>query len=212
MDVAGREAGMSKSESSEIRPRLPSLESLVEDHYDYLYRYAFRHYRCPDRSEEAVQETFLAATSALERFEGRSSPRTWLTSILRFKILDSLKKGQSTESVDFTDEDDSARLFDEVEHWRTETGPLLWGSPPEFALKQKEFLRVLEHCLGGLPEKVRQIFLLREMDGFSREEICEQTKLTANNVGVILYRARISLQHCLQSNWFHNLSRSEVGQ
>lgn len=197
----------------ESQPSTVSLNDLFEEHFDYLFRYAIRFCRSETRAEDAVQETFLAAAQAIDRFEGRSSPRTWLTGILRHKLMDSVRKHHREISTEpeVIEQDLNNRLFDEVEHWRAETGPLLWGSAPDKVLKEKQFLSTLSECLGHLPERVRKIFLLREMEGFSRDEICEQLTITSTNVGVILYRARLTLQQCLQSNWFHRKNAAQRG-
>lgn len=188
-----------------------SLEALVDEHFDYLYRYAYRYFRSEDKAEDLVQETFLAATEAFRRFEGKSSPRTWLTSILRHKIIDRLRVKDREELVDFEaiEREPLTKLFNEVEHWRNETAPLVWGSSPDKALKQKQFFKVLEQCLSKLPSKMRQIFLLRELDGCERDEISSQLELSGSNVGVILHRARLSLQHCLQTHWFLSAETGE---
>ncbi len=186
------------------RPPVEELNSWVEEHFDYLYKYAFRFVRSEERAEDLVQETFLSATEAFSRFEGRSSPRTWLTSILRHKILDGFRKKNREEPIDFEalEQEPLSKLFDNNEHWHRETGPRQWGSAPDAALKQKQFFEVLEACLSKLPEKMRHIFLLRELEGCDREEICKELAIKSSNVGVVLHRARLALQYCLQTNWF----------
>ena len=184
---------------------VPCMDDLVDEHYDYLFRYAFRYFRAADRAEELVQETYLAAVESIERFEGRSSPRTWLTGILRHKIMDRVRKANTARRFEAEGEH-LAKLFDAQEHWRDDTGPISWGSP-ERALGQRQFLSAVESCLSKLTEQSRQIFMLRELEGLPREEICQQLSITANNVGVILHRARLSLQHCLHQSWFEGSKR-----
>lgn len=181
-----------------------TLDQLVEDHYDYLYRYAFRYFRSEERAEDIVQETYLAAATAFKRYQGNAAPRTWLTSILRHKIMDILRKKNIEEPTDFDamERDNLSHLFDDSEHWRRETGPLLWGNNPDSELIQKQFFKVLDQCLSKLPTKMRQIFLLRELEGHERNEISVQLGLTGSNVGVMLNRARLSLQACLQTHWY----------
>lgn len=179
------------------------LKSWVEEHSDYLYRYARRYFRNLEIVEDLVQETFLAAVQAIEKFERKSTPKTWLTGILRHKILDRLRKNQ--KDLQFSSENeingDFEKLFDANEHWTIKDGPTTWMINPEAVLEQKQFMSALKTCLAKLPEKIRHIFLLREVEGFSRDEICTQVNLTSTNVGVILHRARLSLQNCLQNNW-----------
>lgn len=187
-----------------------SLDLLVEEHFEYLYRYAFRYFRSQDKAEDLVQDTFLAATVAIKRFEGNSSPRTWLTGILRHKIMDRLRTKDREAPLDFDSSEREGlieKLFNAAEHWHNETGPVMWGADPSDVMEQREFLSAVEQCLSKLPAKVRQIFLMREMEGFDRNEICKDFNLTSTNVGVILHRARLSLQNCLQTNWFHGSVR-----
>ncbi|MBN8550705.1 MAG: sigma-70 family RNA polymerase sigma factor [Deltaproteobacteria bacterium] len=180
------------------------LETLVEENFDYLYRYAYRYFRSSDLAEDLVQETFLAATEAYDRFEGKSSPRTWLTSILRHKIIDRLRTKHREEPVDFDalERESLGTMFNEVEHWQRDTAPVAWRSSPDGALAQKQFFKALDGCLGKLPSKMRQLFLLRELEGIERDQICSQLEISASNAAVLLHRARLSLQQCLQATWF----------
>lgn len=168
-----------------------------------MLRYARKHFPDPLVAEEVVQEAFVAAVKAVSGFKGDSSPRTWLTSILRHKIIDRIRARTRDNSVSLDDcgERDLSRYFDEHDHWRPETGPVQWASDPDSVLEQKQFLSVLDGCLGKLPTRFRDIFLLRELEGLSREEISESLTLTSTNVGVILHRARLALRDCMQTNW-----------
>lgn len=180
-----------------------NIQTWVEEHGDYLFRYAVKHFRDHDVAEELVQETFLAATRAQDQFRGESQARTWLTSILRHKIIDRIRKNKAEKLVSYEETGDEAisHHFDDTEHFTGAFGPREWGGGPEALFAQKQFAGILQSCLGKLPERFKQIFLLREVDGLSREEICNQIGITSTNVGVILHRARISLRDCVQRNW-----------
>jgi RNA polymerase sigma-70 factor, ECF subfamily len=181
------------------------LEVMVEEHFDYLFRYALRYFHGADTAEDVVQETFMAAAEAIGSFKGRSSPRTWLTGILRRKLLEIIEETERERAVNLEMEaierELSGKLFDESGHWRAEHAPVSWGSRPEEALRQKRFFAVLEQCLTHLPERTRQILLLRELEGVERSLISTRLGLSSTNVGVILHRARLYLQHCLQEHW-----------
>jgi RNA polymerase sigma-70 factor (ECF subfamily) len=69
--------------------------------------------------------------------------------------------------------------------------------------EQKEFMDVLYHCLGELPERQAEAFMMREIDGFSTEEICKVLNISATNSWVMLYRARMWLRRCLENNWLN---------
>ena len=184
-----------------------TLIQWIDEHSDYLLRYCKKYVRAEDVAEDLVQDTFLVAVQSYEKFQGRSAPRTWLVGILRHKIYDRLRIVGREEPIDgeALEKRQLDHLFDSAEHWRASTGPLQWGASPENVVSNRQFLNVLESCLGKLPDKFRAAFLLREMDELSRDEIAEKMNLTSNHVGVLLYRARAELQECLQTNWLKKL-------
>ena len=90
-------------------------------------------------------------------------------------------------------------VFDESGKWQVR--PHKWAINPAKIYEQKEFFDVLYHCLAELPERVAEAFMLREMDGLSTAEVCQALEITAPNSWVMLYRARMSLQRCLENEW-----------
>jgi RNA polymerase sigma-70 factor (ECF subfamily) len=179
----------------------------IEGHRAYLVRYAMSQLRDPVLAEEAVQEALLAALEGIGRFDGRSTLRTWLTSILRFKVID-IQRRQAAErsNVDI----DAERLageheawlddmFDETGHWKSP--PQAWNDP-EAALEQRRFWEAFEKCLGGLPASASRVFFKREVLGEDTPAICRDENITSSNCWVILHRARIALRNCLERNWF----------
>jgi RNA polymerase sigma-70 factor (ECF subfamily) len=174
---------------------------LVE-HGDYLYRYALARLRDPHLAEDVVQETLLAAMSG-SGFAGQSSPRTWLTGILKHKIIDVFRRQQrETELVApeeiSTDDPGMEEFFLEDGHWAEP--PQSWDEPGSL-LQQQQFLEVLQQCLDRLPKKLARIFLLREIEEVESEEICKALDITSTNAWVMLYRARMGLRKCIEMNW-----------
>ena len=182
-------------------PLIDDPESWVEHYGDFLYRLALSRVKDPDVAEDLVQETFLAALRSRESFKGRSAGQTWLISILKHKIVDYIRKKirrPSTNRMEaLTDLMDS--VFDESGKWQVR--PHKWAINPAKIYEQKEFFDVLYHCLAELPERVAEAFMLREMDGLSTAEVCQALEITAPNSWVMLYRARMSLQRCLENEW-----------
>ena len=82
-----------------------------------------------------------------------------------------------------------------------EAPPADWGDP-ENALSRHEFMEVVESCLARLPPNTARVFVMREVLELESDEICKELTITANNLWVILYRARMSLRECLEANWF----------
>lgn len=179
----------------------------IEGHRPYLVRYALSQLRDAQLAEEAVQEALLAALEALPRFNGQSTLRTWLTSILRFKVIDLQRRAildrQRHDSTDLEGEgledawlDD---LFDETGHWRE--APQAWGDP-EAAFEQRRFWEAFEKCLDRLPKAGGRVFFQREVMGEDTATICRTENITESNCWVILHRARIALRACLEKSWF----------
>ena len=177
----------------------------LTEHGDYLFRYALLQLRDESTAEDAVQDTLLAALSAWERFSGQSSVRTWLTGILKHKILDIFRKRakepQYTPNTDNLDAELAQlenNLFKADGHWIHP--PSTWGDP-ESTLDQKRFWAEFLHCLEQLSPTHARVFHLRELDGLSTASICKELNITSTNCWVMLYRARLGLQQCLALYW-----------
>jgi len=178
-------------------------ELWVDRYGDYLF--AFTLSRLVDRTtaEDLVQETFVSALHTVKNFKGHSSEKTWLTSILKHKILDHFRKKQREKSPHDlgVPQDNVQQFFDEKGHWKE--GPSKWDTNPKKLLEQKEFLRILHTCLEELSSRVAKTFVLREIEGLNTDEICKVLNISATNCWVILYRARMLLRRCLELNWFN---------
>jgi RNA polymerase sigma-70 factor (ECF subfamily) len=175
----------------------------VEAMRPYLLRYASLQLRNPDAAEDAVQETLLAALTAEASYQQRANLRTWVTGILKHKIIDAIRRQSRERPLDGSPEEEGATefdgLFNERGHWQEHPSP--WDDP-DGALHQKQFLRALEACLAGLPARTSQVFLMREHMGLETGEICKELGLTSTHCWVLLYRARMALRECLEKTWF----------
>ena len=156
--------------------------------------------RSREAAEDAVQETLLAALAAESSFAGRSNLRTWLTGILKHKIVDAIRRSSRERPLEGVDGEatveDLEALFDETGHWRE--APQAW---PEQALEDKQFLAALERCLAMLPARTGQVFLMREHLGYETADICKELAITPTHCWVLLYRARVALRDCLEKGW-----------
>jgi RNA polymerase sigma-70 factor (ECF subfamily) len=173
------------------------FRSRVEGERTYLLRYASLQLRDAHAAEDAVQETLLAALAGENSFAGRSNLRTWLTGILKHKIIDALRK--SSREAPAASEDEFDALFDERGHWIEMPGA--WADP-DASFDQKRFFAALELCLARLPEKTAQTFMMREHMGLETDEICKELAITPTHCWVLLYRARMALRECLNKEWF----------
>jgi RNA polymerase sigma-70 factor (TIGR02943 family) len=178
--------------------------SWVQAHADYLYSYTRARVHDEEQARDLVQETFLAALEKINTFEGRSSERTWLTAILRNKIIDHYRKKSSVLlNVDVKQaEDEQVDFFNpEDGHWNSEPAPKHFGIDDYDPLRGKEFDHILMKCLQKLPTLWLSVFTMKHMDEESTETILTELKLTASNFWVIIHRAKLNLRACLQKNW-----------
>lgn len=173
---------------------------------DYLLRYALLQLRDPVRAEDAVQETLLAAVEGAARFSGKSSLRTWLTGILKHKIIDQLRRaGREQPLAAPGDERAESEIIDALfagdGHWRNFPGD--WGRP-DVAFENSRFWAALEMCARRLPPRTARAFMMREVMEMPTDEICQELDITATNCWVMLHRARLTLRECLDLQWFGN--------
>ena len=176
---------------------MDDFRSRVERERPYLLRYASLQLRDAQAAEDAVQDTLLAALAGESGFGQRASLRTWLTGILKHKIIDAIRR--TSREAPAAGEDEFDALFDERGHWIEMPGA--W-SDPDASLDQKRFFAALELCLARLPVKTAQTFMMREHMGLETDEICKDLGITSTHCWVLLYRARMALRQCLQTNWF----------
>ena len=180
------------------------IAAQLEAHRGYLFRVAKLQLRDDALAEDVVQETLLAALSG-SGFSGKSSLKTWLTGILKHKIVDVIRRKQREPLLASTF-DDECDIEDLDGLFRSPFGawdspPADWGDP-EQALNRSQFFDMMDFCLEKLPPNTARVFMMREVMELESDEICKELTITANNLWVILYRARVSLRECLEKNWF----------
>jgi RNA polymerase sigma-70 factor (ECF subfamily) len=160
-------------------------------------------------AEEVVQETWLKVLTAIDRFEGRSSLKTWL-----FRILANTAQTRATRegrSIPFTalsdPELDVAEPSVEVDrfrgagkrfadHWTS--SPQRWAELPETSLLSQETLAVVERAAASLPPAQRAVLTLRDILGCDADEVCEILEISAGNQRVLLHRARAKVRKVLE--------------
>ena len=180
----------------------------LDEHGDYLFKYASFRLRDDTAAEDAVQETFLAALKAYEKFEGRGSERTWLVGILKHKIIDHFRKLEREAPIgeDVDEGPEHLEFFERgdqwVGHWNADRAPSDWHATPAELIERADFWKIFNDCLSPLPQRTASAFTLREVDGLKSEEICEILSISVNNLWVMLHRARLHLRNCLEVNWF----------
>ncbi|HJV81685.1 sigma-70 family RNA polymerase sigma factor [Noviherbaspirillum sp.] len=178
---------------------LQDLESLRPA----LVRFAALQLRNDSLAEDVVQDALIAVLEKPERFAGQSSLRTYVTGILKHKIVDALRASKREVPIEADADQSDAEVIDALfkPDGHTVDMPRQWGDP-DATLEQKDFFRVLEICLERLPAKTARIFMMREWLELDTEEICKELRISTSNAWVMLYRARVQLRECLDLNWF----------
>lgn len=191
---------------------LSESQRWIDDHGDYLYRFALARVRTPDVAEDLVQETFLAALQGSYRESGPSAERRWMIGIIKHKIVDHFRRTARETLHDFDQRNGPSADEDFLAdgHWNPEMAAVHgWPEKPDGLLERKQFWEAFAACLEKLPPRATQVFTLREMDGVETDEICRLLNLTPTNLGVILHRTRKQLRNCLAGRYF---GRSQEGE
>jgi RNA polymerase sigma-70 factor (ECF subfamily) len=176
-------------------------ELWLQEHGDYLFRYALSRLHDNELATDMVQETLLAAWRGHKRFKGDSSLRTWLVGIMKHKIIDHIRKEIRNRNInDSLENDPTSQYFSDNGSWQQ--APSAWHGNPEAQCENQKFRQTLDKCMQHLPEKQRSVFEMRELLGEESESICNAHDITATHLHVLIHRARLSLQKCLQTHWF----------
>ncbi len=169
-----------------------AFAQLVEENYGQVYNLALRMLGDPQEAEDVLQETFLSAYKALPSFEGRSSLSTWLYRIASNASLMRLRRKQpDTVSVD--------------EPLTLDAGNSLprqlvdWSNLPEEELLSSESRQAMDEAITELPEPLRIVFILRDLQGLSTAETGEVLGLSEGAVKTRLHRARLRLRERLST-------------
>ncbi|HEX9794467.1 MAG TPA: sigma-70 family RNA polymerase sigma factor [Planctomycetota bacterium] len=141
----------------------------------------------PQRAEDVVQETLLAALGSADGYDGRVSLRAWMYGILRHKIFDSMRRAGRERYVSGDDP--------ELSGFRPDGG---WKKDVTFAPwdENAEVLAVVQRCIDDLPHGQREALLLRTVEGLSSQEAADLLDLSNANLRQIVHRARQSVRRC----------------
>lgn len=194
---------MTEGEKHTLEPRL-----WVDRHGDYLYNYTIVRVNDPEKAGDLVQDTFLAGLKAMENFQGRSSERTWLISILKRKIIDTYRKNASSRESSLSEYEEQiwdGDYYKESEpfrgHWLEGMGPNSHSLMPEGEMEQTGLMKIIELCISLLPPNLASVFIMKMIDEAESEEVCKELGISSSNLWVMLHRARLKMRGCIESKW-----------
>jgi RNA polymerase sigma-70 factor (ECF subfamily) len=172
---------------------------LVDMYHGQMLRLARTYVRDRAVAEEVVHDAWIGLIQGIDRFEGRSSLKTWLFRIVvNIAMKRGTKERRSTPMSALAGADGDDEGFDPdrflpaghrwAGHWQTP--PSSWGESPEERILAQESRGVIDEAIAGLPAVQRQVITLRDVYGWSSEDVCELLQLTEGNQRVLLHRAR----------------------
>jgi RNA polymerase sigma-70 factor (ECF subfamily) len=183
-----------------------AFEMLIDRYQNPLLRLAMFYVPSRAVAEDVVQETWLGVLQGLARFEGRSSLKTWIFRILTNRAR---TRGQREgRSVAFSDlavaEAGSGELsVDADQFWPADhpswpnvwvSYPRNWNELPEERLLARETLARVQAAIAALPPSQREVIRLRDVEGWTSEEVCNVLEITETNQRVLLHRARAKVR------------------
>jgi RNA polymerase sigma-70 factor, ECF subfamily len=190
---------VSASEDHDLLSRLRSRDEeafvvLIDRYHGSMLRFAQS--MAPNRAvaEEAVQDTWLGFLRGIDRFEGRSSLKTWLFQILVNRTRSAATRERSAAPVERVHTVDPSR-FDSEGQWAEPVEP--WVEDAEDRLDAATWLPLIGSALEALPLRQRQVVVLRDVEGLSNDETCAVLGISAGNERVLLHRGRAKLRDLL---------------
>jgi RNA polymerase sigma-70 factor (ECF subfamily) len=175
-----------------------AFAELVTRHTPGLLRVARAHVRDAGAAEDVVQETWLALLRGVDRFEQRSSLKTWL---YRVALNRARSRGlrDARTAPNATVDPSRFRADDDPEwpgHWAVPPQP--WQRDPQVQLQSAELLERLRVAINDLPARQREVVVLRDVQGLSTDEVAQVLELTTGNVRVLLHRGRATVRTRLE--------------
>ena len=182
-----------------------AIAQLVDQWSPFMLRVARSFVDSPQSAEDVVQDAWLGMLSGLANFEGRSSLRTWLFSILvnRARTRGAREARTLPQSPLISHEESAADDWlagpggEPVRTWCSIDVPSRWDTAPESVVLSREILRQLDRAVSALPPRQRQVVTMRDVCGMSTEEVCAAVGISPANQRVLLHRARAVLREAL---------------
>ena len=175
----------------------------LETYGDYLYSYALSRISSSEQAQDLVQETLLAAFRTHKNFSGKSTVKTWLTTILRSKIVDFFRSRSQSLEVSWEGLTSPFEKEGPMKgHWIESKVPDVWNADAIAKIESDEFHVILSMCLDILPVNWRSVVSLKLLEEMKTDQICKELGINPSNLWVIVHRAKVKLRDCLEKNWF----------
>ena len=169
-----------------------AFEAIMRAHNRLLYRFVRNLVPSDADAEDIIQETYIKAFRAIDRFDGRARLSTWLVKIALHEVYNRGRKTRMTEQLDTME-----NVISMAAHLRPSGGLVAQASTPEQDAARDQIRRYLEIAIAQLPEDFRAVFVLRGIEEFSVDETADMLGIPAATVSTRFHRARARLRDLL---------------
>lgn len=187
--------------------------AFLDELYQAMLSFATNQLGNEQYAKDVVQDALVNALKYANKFQGKSTFKSWVFAILKNKIADFIRQNHKYIALSELSDDEQSDeeflelLFDKTGHWHNDNAPKAFDDSwcnPETNVEQTDFWHVLELCLNNLPKEQARVFLMKEYIELDTQEICQELSISSQNFYVLMHRARLRLQTCLSVKWFND--------
>lgn len=187
------------------RGNMDAYEELVERYESKVYNLAMRFTRNPEDAEEVLQDVFTTVYTKIDGFRGQSAFSSWLYRVIVNAAFMKLRKRKQYAAVSLEDMTPAARQY-------CLEGDALHSARSDTITLNHELQQVLERAIGRLPEQYRAVFVLRDVDGMSNQEVSQILQISIPAVKSRLHRSRLMLRRRLQHYYLDFVGKKQLPQ
>ena len=162
------------------------FEQIVSEHSSFVYNVAYRMMGNPDDADEVVQDTFLSAYRARDRFRGDAQVTTWLYRIATNAALMRLRKNSRKKEIS-TDPTEVYQRIDRAD----------WADAPDRAALNNELAQEIQRGIGQLPDDLQAAVILRDLEELTNDEAAQVLEVSVSALKARLHRGRVMLRNIL---------------
>lgn len=174
------------------------FKDIVDQYTSPLYQRAYYLLSNTEEAEDIVQDVFIIAFETFEKYQGKSSIKTWLFGILKHKVADYYRKKYKQFTPISLD-----HYFDEDGSWKKDGILKEWDDTEESLFNDVDFKNIFESCIDKLPSKWCIPFKMYYLEEKKTDSLSQELGLSTTNIWKILQRGRLQLKDCLEMNWFN---------
>jgi RNA polymerase sigma-70 factor (ECF subfamily) len=176
---------------------ISAFEKLIKRYEDIIFSLAYRILQDKEKAYDVLQETALSAFKNLKKFKGKSAFSTWLYKIaLNYALMHKRKQKSLEKKMSFIPTENESKIYESINTEELSNIQNLDDNPIK-TLEEQELINILNDSLNKLPEKYRTVFILKELEGKSIEEVAKILNLSPAAIKTRLHRSRLFLRELM---------------